>query len=256
MKEREKSWITTLEVAGTEDQVDLLKSILPITNDTIVLECKPYEFIDLGDLKKIPSEIFNEEERTKPLVPTNPFPNDKKILDYIRESDRLVFHPYESYQDTFVRFIEEAADNSDVVSIKITLYRVANKSRIIDALIKAAENGKQVTVLVELKARFDEGHNMQISRILKEAGVRLVYGAPELKTHAKLCLVTAMQNGKTTIYSHIGTGNYNESNAKLYTDYSYFTADQVIGYDLTRFFNLLTSTQEKFKSKEDLLCSV
>lgn len=168
----------------------------------------------------------------------------------ISESDRLVFHPYESYRDTFVRFIEEAADNVDVISIKITLYRVANKSRIIDALIKAAENGKQVTVLVELKARFDEGHNMQISRILKEAGVRLVYGAPELKTHAKLCLVTAMQNGKTTIYSHIGTGNYNESNAKIYTDYSYFTADQVIGYDLTRFFNLLTSTQEKFKSKK------
>lgn len=250
LKEREKSWITMLEVAGKKEQIDLLKTIIPITNDTIVLACKPYEFIALGDLKKIPDEIFSEEERTKALVPTNPFPNDTKILDYIRSGDRLVFHPYESYRDTFVRFIEEAADNADVISIKITLYRVANKSRIIDALIKAAENGKQVTVLVELKARFDEGHNMQISRILKEAGVRLVYGAPELKTHAKLCLVTAMQNGKTTIYSHIGTGNYNESNAKIYTDYSYFTADQVIGYDLTRFFNLLTSTQEKFKSKK------
>lgn len=85
MKEREKSWITTLEVAGKREQVDLLKTVIPITNDTIVLECKPYEFIALGDLKKIPDEIFNEEDRTKPLIPANPFPNDKKILDYIRE---------------------------------------------------------------------------------------------------------------------------------------------------------------------------
>lgn len=250
LKEREKSWITMLEVAGTDKQVEMLKALIPVTDNTIVLKVNTLSTVGLASLKKIPRFIFPAKEQARVYEPSNPFPNDKKIMDYIKEADRLVFHPFESYRDTFVRFIEEAAENDDVISIKITLYRVADKSRIIDALIRAAENGKQVTVLVELKARFDEGHNIKISRILREAGVRLVYGSPDLKTHAKLCLVTAIQGNKTVIYSHISTGNYNESNAKQYTDYSYFTADKQTGYDLTRFFNLLTSTQEKFKSKK------
>lgn len=250
LKEREKSWITMLEVAGNDKQIEMLKALIPVTDNTIILKVSSLSTVGLAALKKIPSSIFSTKAQARTYEPSNPFPNDKKIMDYIKEADRLVFHPFESYRDTFVRFIEEAADNEDVISIKITLYRVADKSRIIDALIRAAENGKQVTVLVELKARFDEGHNIKISRILREAGVRLVYGSPDLKTHAKLCLVTAIQGNKTVIYSHIGTGNYNESNAKQYTDYSYFTADKQTGYDLTRFFNLLTSTQEKFKSKK------
>lgn len=250
LKEREKSWITMLEVAGNNKQIEMLKALIPVTDNTIILKVSSLSTVGLAALKKIPSSIFSTKAQARTYEPSNPFPNDKKIMDYIKEADRLVFHPFESYRDTFVRFIEEAADNEDVISIKITLYRVADKSRIIDALIRAAENGKQVTVLVELKARFDEGHNIKISRILREAGVRLVYGSPDLKTHAKLCLVTAIQGNKTVIYSHIGTGNYNESNAKQYTDYSYFTADKQTGYDLTRFFNLLTSTQEKFKSKK------
>ena len=250
LKEREKSWITMLEVAGNDKQIEMLKALIPVTDNTIILKVSSLSTVGLAALKKIPSSIFSTKAQARNYEPSNPFPNDKKIMDYIKEADRLVFHPFESYRDTFVRFIEEAADNEDVISIKITLYRVADKSRIIDALIRAAENGKQVTVLVELKARFDEGHNIKISRILREAGVRLVYGSPDLKTHAKLCLVTAIQGNKTVIYSHIGTGNYNESNAKQYTDYSYFTADKQTGYDLTRFFNLLTSTQEKFKSKK------
>lgn len=250
LKEREKSWITMLEVAGNDKQIEMLKALIPVTDNTIILKVSSLSTVGLAALKKVPSSIFSTKAQARTYEPSNPFPNDKKIMDYIKEADRLVFHPFESYRDTFVRFIEEAADNEDVISIKITLYRVADKSRIIDALIRAAENGKQVTVLVELKARFDEGHNIKISRILREAGVRLVYGSPDLKTHAKLCLVTAIQGNKTVIYSHIGTGNYNESNAKQYTDYSYFTADKQTGYDLTRFFNLLTSTQEKFKSKK------
>ena len=250
LREREKSWITMLEVAGNNKQIEMLKALIPVTDNTIILKVSSLSTVGLAALKKIPSSIFSTKAQARTYEPSNPFPNDKKIMDYIKEADRLVFHPFESYRDTFVRFIEEAADNEDVISIKITLYRVADKSRIIDALIRAAENGKQVTVLVELKARFDEGHNIKISRILREAGVRLVYGSPDLKTHAKLCLVTAIQGNKTVIYSHIGTGNYNESNAKQYTDYSYFTADKQTGYDLTRFFNLLTSTQEKFKSKK------
>lgn len=252
LKAREKSWITMLEIASSDSElVSKLKKLVPITDNTIVLSSKVTGFVGLSALKNTPDEAFGEADRSRKYVPVNTFPRERSVIKHIREKDRLVFHPYESYQDTFVRFITEAAEDPTTISIKITLYRVATKSRIIDALIKAAENGKQVTVLVELKARFDESHNIKISRILKEAGVRLVYGSPELKTHAKLCLVTAYdKHGDVIIYSHIGTGNYNESNAKLYTDYSYFTADQVIGHDLTRFFNLLTSTQEKFKSKK------
>lgn len=249
LKEREKSWITMLEIGSHDDHlVEAIKTLVPITDDTLVLLSD--RMVNLSCLKAIPDDVFLSSELKRSHKPTNPFPKDG-ILKHIKASDRLVFHPFESYQDTFVRFIEEAAETDNVVSIKITLYRVASQSRIIDALIKAAENGKQVTVLVELKARFDEKHNIKISRILKEAGVRLVYGSPDLKTHAKLCLVTAFDSkGDAVIYSHIATGNYNESNAKLYTDYSYFTADYAIGHDLTRFFNLLTSVQEKFKSKK------
>jgi polyphosphate kinase len=144
--------------------------------------------------------------------------------------------------------LNEAAIDPNVLSIKIALYRVSDNSEIISALLKAADTGKLVVVMVELKARFDEHHNIEISRILTEGGVRIVYTKPNLKTHAKLCLVTRKEKGKLKIYSHVGTGNYSESNAKQYSDYSYFTAKQDTGYDLSRFFNLMCSNQEPFKS--------
>lgn len=136
------------------------------------------------------------------------------------------------------------------MSIKISLYRVSNDSRIIAALLKAADKGKMVTTMVELKARFDEHHNMEISNILREGGVRIIYTKPNIKTHAKVCLVTRKEKKGLQIYSHVGTGNYSESNSKLYSDYSYFTADQEIGGELSQFFNLLTSEQGRFKSKK------
>ena len=135
-----------------------------------------------------------------------------------------------------------------MVSIRICLYRVSSRSEIIDALLKAADTGKLVTVLVELKARFDEKHNMQISNILRKGGIRIIYTKADIKTHAKVCLVTRMEKKGLRIYSHIGTGNYSESNSKLYTDYSYFSADRELGEELTQFFNILTSDQGDFKS--------
>lgn len=249
LKERNKAWITRLEI-GTEKKgvIRRLKEHLDITDNTLVCSSR---HVHLSDLKRIDGAIFEKADQRRKLKPSNPFPSGT-IFDLIRHSDRLVFHPYESYIDTVVRFVREAAEDPNVVSIKITLYRVADKSKIIDALVKAASDGKQVTALVELKARFDEKHNIQMADILKEAGVNLVYGSLDLKTHAKLCLVSRMEKERLRIYSHVGTGNYNESTSKLYTDYSYFTADQDTGYDLTRFFSLLTSEQEKFKSRKIL----
>ena len=252
LRERMRSWITVVELAcEAEDAASymkILRSILNITSDTIMLRSK---YVKVGDMKKLRGINLPAEELARQYTPVSPFP-EENLFEYIKERDRLAFHPYESYADTFVRFIEAAASDDNVISIKISLYRVAEHSRIIEALIKAAGSYKQVTVLVELKARFDENHNLKISKVLKEAGVDLVYSPLDLKTHAKVCIITRQEEEGLCTYTHIGTGNYNESNAKQYTDYSYFTANADIGYDATRFFNLLTSEQEEFKSRKIL----
>lgn len=247
LHEREKSWITRLEVGTTEkDCIKKLRRIIQMDANTVIFAT---EIIRLSDLKKIPSEIYKDQDKPRKFIPYETFP-DEDIFDYIKRDDRLCFHPYESYDASVVRFIEAASTDPDVTSIRICLYRVADRSRIIDALLRAADNGKLVTVLIELKARFDEKHNMQLASILKEGGVRIIYTKPDIKTHAKVCLVTRQEKKGLRIYSHIGTGNYSETNSKLYTDYSYFTADQDIGQDLIRFFNLLTSDQSDFKSQK------
>lgn len=247
LHERNRAWITRVEVTTHRKKlIKIIKDILPLSDDTMLVA--DGRSIMMSDLKKIDSSIYGEEDKARKFSPYNTFPSGS-IFKYIKSEDRLAFHPYESFQSTVVRFIEEAAEDPDVVSIKISLYRVSDHSKIIDALLKAADRGKLVTVLVELKARFDEHHNIEISKILEEGGVRLVYTKPNIKTHAKVCLVTRKEKGKIRIYSHIGTGNYSEGNGKLYTDYSYFTANQDIGFDLSRFFNILTSDQGTFKSK-------
>lgn len=247
LKEREKAWITRLEIGTTnKKEVKRIRSLLPVTPDTLIFASS---WVSLSDLKKIPSNIFKDKEQGRKLIPRNTFPAGS-VFDYIRKDDRLAFHPYESYQSSMVRFLEEAADDPNVISIKISLYRVSDNSDIIAALLRAADKGKTVTVLVELKARFDEHHNLEISDTLREGGVRLVYTDPAMKTHAKVCLVTRREKKGLKIYSQVGTGNYSESTAKQYADYSYFTCDQEIGYDLTRFFNLMTSDQGQFKSRK------
>ena len=247
LQEREKSWVTQLEI-GTSDKgcIKAIRRLIPMDPNTIIFAT---EIIRLSDLKKIPSDIYKEADKPRKFEPFDTFPRED-IFDYIKRNDRLCFHPYESYDGSMVRFLEEAATDPDVTSIRISLYRVADRSRIIDALLRAADNGKLVTVLIELKARFDEKHNMQLASILREGGIRIVYTNPEIKTHSKVCLVTRKEKKGLRIYSHVGTGNYSETNSKLYTDYSYFTADQEVGTDLTQFFNLLTSDQGDFKSRK------
>ena len=244
--QREESWITQLEIGSDNKEcIKTIRKLLPVNPNTIIFVT---ERIRLADLKKIPSSIYKNGNTPRKLKIYNTFPNES-VFEYIKRKDRLCFHPYESYEDSTVRFLGEASTDPDVVSIRICLYRVSEQSRIINALLKAADTGKLVIVLVELKARFDEKHNMQVSNILREGGIRIVYTKPDVKTHAKVCLVTRKEKKGLRIYSHIGTGNYSENNSKLYTDYSYFTADQEIGSDLTQFFNLLTSDQGDFKSE-------
>jgi len=161
------------------------------------------------------------------------------MFQTISANDVLLFHPYESFEPV-LRLIEEAAEDPDVIAIKQVLYRTARKSRIIDALIKAAENGKHVTALVELKARFDEARNLDRADELQRAGAQIVYGVKGLKTHAKICLIVRRESGHLRRYVHLGTGNYNETTSRLYTDLSYLTCKAEYGNDASLFFNAVT----------------
>ena len=162
------------------------------------------------------------------------------IFNAISENDILLQHPYDSF-DTVIKFIDHAAIDPNVVAIKQTLYRVSSiDSPIVKSLIKAAENGKHVSVLIEIKARFDEQRNIALIQKLKNAGVHVLLGLEYLKTHCKFCLVVRKEKSSLKIYSHIGTGNYNDKTANIYTDLSYFTAKQKIGSDLVNVFNILS----------------
>ena len=177
------------------------------------------------------------------FAPRHPQPSPalderKPIIPQILEEDKLIHYPYESIRP-FLQLLHEAACDPDVVSIKMTLYRLANHSKVVDALVEAAENGKQVDVLVELKARFDEENNIEWSRLLERAGCHVVYGIEGLKVHSKLCLITRKTKEGISFITQIGTGNYNEKTSELYTDYSFITADPVIGEEASNVFQNL-----------------
>ena len=181
----------------------------------------------------------------EPFVPQRPLelPDDSDLFAAIRQNDILLHHPYESF-DPVVKLVSDAADDPKVLAIKQTLYRVSGNSPIVAALARAAENGKQVTVLVELKARFDEENNILWARRLEKAGCHVIYGLVGLKTHAKIILIVRKEDNGIKRYVHLGTGNYNDSTAKLYTDLGLMTANDEFGIDASAFFNLLSGYGE------------
>ena len=181
----------------------------------------------------------------EPFVPQRPaeLPDDSDLFAAIRANDILLHHPYESF-DPVVKLVSDAADDPQVLAIKQTLYRVSGNSPIVAALARAAENGKQVTVLVELKARFDEENNILWARRLEKAGCHVIYGLVGLKTHAKIILIVRREDNGIKRYLHLGTGNYNDSTAKLYTDLGLKTANDEFGSDASAFFNLLSGYSE------------
>ena len=203
---------------------------------------------DIEDKLRYEKDLFYD----KRIPQRSPeFDESRPLIPQIMEKDKFLSYPYESIRP-FLSMLHEAANDPDVVSIKMTLYRLAKQSKVIEALVEAAENGKEVDVLVELKARFDEENNIGWSRTLEEAGCHVIYGLDGLKVHSKLCLIT-MKKGKDVEYvTQIGTGNYNEKTARLYTDLCLMTGDQKIGAEAARVFHAL-SVGEVMKRTEHLL---
>lgn len=198
----------------------------------------PLALTDFMNLAFSPGYDHLRDEAWQPQ-PSPDIEPGESIFETLADHDVLLNHPYQSFEPV-LRFLEEAASDPATIAIKQVLYRTASDSRIIDALIKAANNGKQVTVLIELKARFDEARNLMRADELQRAGVQIVYGVKGLKTHAKICLVIRNEDGQLKRYTHLGTGNYNESTARLYTDISYLTSRPAYGADASLFFNAVT----------------
>lgn len=196
--------------------------------------------IGLSDVMEL-MDVNRPDLKDKPFRPSVPplFSSPKNIFSVISQHNILLYHPYDSF-DPVVEFVRQAAQDPEVLAIKQTLYRAGPNSPVVAALMKARENGKQVAVLVELKARFDEENNIVWARALEEAGVHVVYGLAGLKTHSKMCLVVRHESNGIKRYVHMATGNYNDVTARIYADIGYFTCDPVIGVDLSNLFNALT----------------
>lgn len=244
LKKRQWGEPIRLEVeAGIDKQLlKILKKELPISESSVYRIHGP---LDLTFLMKVYGLEGFDSLKDKPFTPQQPkyLKPDQDLFEQIREHDILLHHPYETF-DPVVRFISQAADDPDVLAIKQTLYRVSAHSPIIASLARAAENGKQVSVLVELKARFDEENNIVWARKLEEAGCHVIYGLVGLKTHSKITLIVRREDDGIRRYVHLGTGNYNDSTAKLYTDMGLLTCKRRYGEDATAVFNMLSGYSE------------
>jgi polyphosphate kinase len=247
LRERRFAEVVRLEVEREmPDQVRLLlarelelsdEDIYPV--DGLLDLADTTEFVDQLDLPDLKFEPW------EPVVPIRlahegETEEEQDIFTIIRRGDVLVHHPYDSFAASVQRLLDEAADDPDVVAIKQTLYRTSDRSSVVRALLRAAERGKQVAVLVEVKARFDEQNNIEWARMLENAGVHVTYGLLGLKTHCKATLVVRYEEGRPRTYCHIGTGNYHAKTARLYTDLGLLTADEEIGNDMVNLFHFLT----------------
>ena len=243
LRRRDRGAAVRLEIAsnaGPEIERELTRSLHLDASDVYRMAgpLQPSDLMALGDFDPRP------ELRVEPLVPAVPrLLQGSSVFDLVEQQDVLLHHPYESFEPV-VRFIEEAADDPNVLAIKQTLYRTSGDSPFVRALSKAAENGKQVTAIVEIKARFDEANNIAWARRLEENGVHVVYGLIGLKTHCKVALVVRRVNGEIRRYVHLGTGNYNPNTARQYTDLSFFTSRAQFAYDVSALFNMLTGYSE------------
>ena len=241
IKRRKRGRPVRLELLqhADKDTRKFLVKTMEIAEEEIYTIPGPIDLTFFSKFANIPgcSELCFKPVR--PVTPAADFWGYDDIFAAIRDGDRLVHHPYETF-DHVVNFIAQAAEDENVLAIKQTLYRVSGNSPIIASLIKAAENGKQVTVLVELKARFDEENNINWARKLEKAGCHVIYGLTGLKTHCKIALVVRREEDGIRRYLHLGTGNYNDSTAKIYTDLGLFTCSEQYGSDASSLFNVIT----------------
>jgi polyphosphate kinase len=232
--------VVRLEVAdrASKETTNFLKALFDVEDEDLFRSPGPLDlasfsgFADLAGFGHLRYEAWPPQP--SPIVDAK-----KTMFETLTQQDILLCHPYESF-DPVVRLVEEAADDPDVIAIKQILYRTSRNSRIVAALTRAAEKGKAVTVIVELKARFDEARNIEWARRLEQASAQVLYGVKGLKTHAKICLVVRREPHGIQRYVHMGTGNYNEATAKLYSDVTFMTANDLFGADATNFFNAVT----------------
>ncbi len=250
LKLRRKGEMVRLEVGANADDevINFFNKHTNVFKDDIY---KFHTFLNLASLWQIVRNKDFAHLLAAPFKPKNlpPLDTTDNIFTTLEKQDLLLYHPYESFEPV-VKFIQTASKDPDVVSIKMTLYRSGTNSPIVQALMSASESGKQVTVMVELKARFDEENNLIWAKALEKSGAHVIYGIKGFKVHAKAALVTRRKNNKLKQYAHLGTGNYNPSTAKIYTDMSYMTSKDEITNDLTRFFHFLTGFSKKGKLNE------
>ena len=254
IKKRKKLAPVRLELSRDIDEtiVKTLCSYLELDTEYVFRSFAPLDLsfvFQLQDRLRTRQELFYEK-RTPQLSPS--FNMDRSILEQIKEKDKLLSYPFESMKP-FLRMLHEAANDKEVVSIKMTLYRLSRQSKVVEALIEAAENGKEVFVMIELKARFDEENNIEWSRRLEEAGCRVVYGLDGYKVHSKLCLITRKTEQGIEYYTQIGTGNYNEKTSRLYTDLSYMTSRVEIGLEAADVFQTLDKGETVKETKHLLV---